>query len=197
MTWRRVFAECLEPDALVEPEGDDLVLPGGDGTSLRVIGWSDGQAAIRIQADPGSGGVGHLTGIPPGRWQKRADYILFENVEGSDYAVILEMKKSLRIRERKPYWQVRATRPIVAYLESLAWNVDSRVGRVVLRHVVVGRESGDRIPKQAPRARPRSLGCRWRVAGIEGVRFIAEELPLTWLVADPRQWDDCLEDDRQ
>ena len=195
MTWRRVFAKCLEPDALVEPEGDDLILPGGDGTSLRVIGWSDGQAAIRIRADSGSRGVGHVTGIAPGHWQQRADYILFSHVNDVDYAVIVEMKKKLRPGDPKAYRQVRATRPIVAYLETLAGSVGRCVHRVVSRNVVVASEAEDRIPKRPPRFREGDVGSRWRLDGIEGVRFIAEELPLGWLVEDPGQWEDCLEGD--
>ena len=195
MDWRGVFAKCLESTALIEPRGSDLVLPGDESTKLTVTGWSQACVAIRIRGGK-RGGVDHVRGLRKDRGlERRADYILFVSLRESNYAVILEMKRSLRSRDPRAYEQVRATRPIVAYLESLAWNVGCRCARVVLRHIVVGSESGDRIPKQAPRARPSSVGSRWRAADIEGTRFIAEELPLTWLVADPRQWEGSLEED--
>lgn len=197
INWRSVFAGCLEPGSLVESDGSRLCLPGAGGTSLILTGWNCSHAAIRIRDQPGSHGVGHLPGIAEGANRRRiADYILFTEVEGAHYAIMVEMKKTLHPGDRRAYLQVRATRPVAAYLTTLAQNEGGHSGPVVFRHVVVAAEREDRIPKTPPRPRLIEAGCRFDEAGVQGLRFLAGQLPVEALVADPEQRCECPEEQR-
>lgn len=158
-----------------------------------------------LRGGAGSKGVGHVPGIAPGRRRQRrgrqqcrrqqiAGYILFATVDGRDYAVTIELKKSFRSGDRTPYCQLRATRPIVAYLESLARNEGRSAGAIVVRHVVVASESGGLLPKTFPRARFVPAGCRWSERDISGLRFVGEQLPFRALTGSPEDRAACPEE---
>ena len=196
-SWQSVFANCLESESLVESEERRIRLSGAEGTSLTLTGWNPSHAAIRIREKGKPGGVFHLPGLAQGSDRHRiADYILFAEIKGAHYAIIVEMKKTLRPGNRGGYRQVRATRPVVAYLKRLARDEGSRSGPVALRHVVVAAEPGDRLPKSPPRPEPIQAGCRWNEDGVHGLRFLAEQLPVEALVEDPKLRCECPDERR-
>ena len=196
-SWRSVFANCLESESLVKSDGRRICLPGAENTNLALTGWNPSHAAIRIREQGRRGGVNHLPGIAQGSNRNLiADYILFAEIEGSHYAIILELKKTLRPGERKGYRQVRATRPVAAYPKRLARNEGYHSGPVALRHVVVAAEPGDRLPKSSPRPEPIGARCRWNEEGVHGLRFLAEQLPVEALVEDPDLRSECPDERR-
>lgn len=191
-SWQSVFANCLEPESLVKADGQRIHLPGAENTSLTLTGWNPAHAAVRIRGQGKRGGVEHLPGIAQGNNRHLiADYILFTEIEGSHYAIILELKKTLRPGDRKGYYQVRSTRPISAYLKRLARDEGYHSGPVAQRHVVVAAEAGSRVPKSPPRPVPIGAVCRWRIAGVAGLRFLAEQLPVEVLVENPELRSEC------
>ena len=183
--WHGVFAECLEDGCLIQADGTEIRLPGSEDTYLTVTGWSPANAAIRMRSE--GEGVGH----PPGIAQKRellriADYVLFAEVKGKQYVLILEMKKQVGSGDTRPYEQVRRTRPVAAYLERLARDEGPPSSREINpRHVVVAAEAGGRIPKSPAKRRPFQPEHCWKRKGVGGWSFLGTRFPLRALIKAP------------
>ena len=187
-SWRDVLAECLDPAGLVDCAGPRCRLRGSRGTELTITGWRPEFAAVRIRGEKGSAGVGHLPGVESRSGLLRsADYILFAQVENIPYAVVVELKKSLRPGDERAHEQVYRTRPMAAYLSRMARDSGVSGPQPELRHVVVAAQPGQLLRRPIARTAPLALVYEWRLGQVRGFHFLAEQLPIEALVADPSE----------
>ncbi len=115
-----------------------------------------------------------------------ADYILFAEIDGTHYAVILEMKKSFRPRDTKPFEQVWCTRPVVSYLKRLACDEEGLLPQdVVVRHIVVAARFRERLSKPSVKESPLEPDDRLDYRGVACSVFLGSRLPLDALVVGP------------
>ena len=114
-----------------------------------------------------------------------ADYILFAEIAGTHYAVLLEMKKSFRPGDTKPFEQIWRTRPLVSYLKRLARDEEGLLPQeVVFRHIVVAAEFGERLAKPPVKKSPIEPDERRMYRGKAFHVFVGSRLPLEALVPE-------------
>ena len=109
----------LKPDSLQGLDtGDSFILEerqrNQEDTRVELIGISSPFLAVRMNK------LNHLSALKPekDKWNQICDYLLIGQANGSDYAIFVELKKTLR-EEEKPKEQLRRSLPILEYLLSV------------------------------------------------------------------------------
>ena len=83
-----------------------------------------------------------------GDLKKICDYLLIGQLDGSDYAIFVELKKTLR-EEEKPKEQLRRSLPILDYLLSVcAVEHGSGEHNLTIRYILIAEQSVDTLNKQ-------------------------------------------------
>lgn len=174
----------LKPDFLQEPEKDDpLILeePQKDQEDTRVelIGVSTPFLAIRMRK------LSHLSALREGDWRQICDYLLIGQSNGSDCAIFVELKKTLR-EEEKPKEQLRRSLPILEYLLSVCAVERGNSGKFNLtpRYILIAEKLSERLSKQPSRG---GQGGRWEqkvYKSIEVTTFVGTTVDFAALAKD-------------
>ena len=81
--------------------------------------------------------------------KKICDYLLIGQSDGNDYAIFVELKKTLREEEDKPKEQLRRSLPILDYLLSVcAVEYGSRGHNLTIRYILIAEQSINTLNKQ-------------------------------------------------
>ena len=84
-----------------------------------------------------------------GDLKKICDYLLIGQSDDSDYAIFVELKKTLRAEEERPKEQLRRSLPILDYLLSVcAVEHGSGEHNLTIRYILIAEQSIDTLNKQ-------------------------------------------------
>ena len=84
-----------------------------------------------------------------GDLKKICDYLLIGQSDDSDYAIFVELKKTLREEEERPKEQLRRSLPILDYLLSVcAVEHGSGEHNLTIRYILIAEQSIDTLNKQ-------------------------------------------------
>ena len=173
----------LKPDFLQGQETDDLLIleepqDTQEDTRIELIGVSEPFLAIRMRK------LSHLSALQQGDWRQICDYLLIGQSNGSDCAIFVELKKTLR-EEEKPKEQLRRSLPILEYLLSIC-AVEYSNGKKfkpALRYILIAEKLNERLSKQPSR---RSNGGKWgqqAYKSIEVTTFVGMTVDLATLAS--------------
>lgn len=121
--------------------------------AVTLFGVAAGAATMSLRR------LDHLSAVKPGEWRQKCDYIVLAASGEVDYAVLVELKKTVGYSV-KPLEQLIRTKPIVEYLVELGRLEGGRRGRIEFRYVVFARRYDSNLIKDAVRLDPR--GSTWR-----------------------------------
>ena len=149
------FADCLREIL----EIDTLTSPDENGV-LVLVEKESGQRAQLTGAPPDLvavdlikiGKIGQMSGLnKDGDWKKSCDYLLAFQENGNDRALLIELKKTLRIDNRyRGMNQLRWTRPLLDYLRSVCEVqrlADSGSLEVDVQYALISEEPHRSLPK--------------------------------------------------
>jgi len=99
--------------------------------------------------------IGSLSGVKEGEWKQVCDYLFLFEEEGEDYAVFVELKKTLNEENEKGMEQLRRSFPFLEYLRSVCeihHSAESAKLRIIVRYSLVGNQISQRLDKQHVKA---------------------------------------------
>ena len=99
--------------------------------------------------------IGSLSGVKEGEWKQVCDYLFLFEEEGEDYAVFVELKKTLNEENEKGMEQLRRSLPFLEYLRSVCeihHSAESAKLRIIVRYSLVGNQISQRLDKQHVKA---------------------------------------------
>lgn len=137
----------LKPELIQEAESDDPFIleespKNQEGTRVELHGVSAPFLAVRVKK------LNHLSALQQGAWRQICDYLLIGQSDGNDYAVFVELKKTLR-EEEKPREQLRRSLPLLEYLLSVcAVEYSSGKSNLTIRYVHIAERLNTRFAKQ-------------------------------------------------
>ena len=152
-------------EAILKPElrqgldtGDSFILEERQrnqaDTRIELIGISSPFLAVRMNK------LNHLSALKPekDKWNQICDYLLIGQANGRDYAIFVELKKTLR-EEEKPKEQLRRSLPILEYLLSVcAVEYGNGQSNLTIRYVLIAeRENTNIYKRRSQRGRQRQL----------------------------------------
>ena len=134
--------------------------------------------AIRVEK------VNHLPGVQEGRFRKICDYLLVAQIDGQIHAVFIEMKATLREKEREPKEQLVRSLPVLEYLKSVC-----RVEYVCLdsalcatEHFWIIGEKGGPLDTQGVTANPKRRISRLSHKGADITTFVGPRMRFVELI---------------
>lgn len=145
---------------------------------VKIMDLPDTFTTIRMG---GRAKLNHHPSLEKGAWNKICDYLLIARIHGEDYAVLVELKKSLSSRG-SPEEQLLRSGPILEYLLAVCDIEENRtVSRPKTSHVIVF----ERVRLDKFSLRPNVTGQIDSIShkSIEIDRFKGEELELVDLIA--------------
>ena len=95
--------------------------------------------------------IGSLPGVKDGEWKQVCDFLLLFEEEGEDYAIFVELKKTLNVEDKKGTEQLRRSLPFLEYLRSVCeihYGVESSKLRKIVGYCLVGNQNSQRLDKQ-------------------------------------------------
>ena len=139
----------LKPELLQGLEtGDSFILEerqrNQEDTRVELIGISSPFLAVRMNK------LNHLSALKPekDKWNQICDYLLIGQANGSDYAIFVELKKTLR-EEEKPKEQLRRSLPILEYLLSVcAVEYGNGQSDLTIRYALIAERENTKIYKR-------------------------------------------------
>ena len=97
--------------------------------------------------------IGSLSGLKSGNWQKTCDYLLVFNQGSRDYAIFVELKKTLYEDKTEGMEQLRRSLPYLKYLHSVCrLQFGSNLREPIVKYIIVAVRYSRRFDKQ--RVRP-------------------------------------------
>ena len=126
------------------------------------------------------GKVSHLSCLKDGNWKQICDYLLIAQINGNDYAIFIELKKTLT-RENKPKEQLRRSLPLLDYLLSVCKVEFGNVPEVLIKYVIIAEKLNERLDKQRTRVRPFSPVTKENYKTMEILKFITPKIGITEL----------------
>ncbi len=142
----------LRPELLQGLEtGNSLILEerqrNQDDTKVELIGVSSPFLAVRMDK------LNHLSALKPERerWNQICDYLLIGQSNGSDYAILVELKTTLGERTKaKGKEQLLRSLPILEYLLSVcaAEYGSSEKSNLTIRYVLIAEKEHSKIYKR-------------------------------------------------
>ena len=118
--------------------------------------------------------VGHLPGVIDGELRQICDYLLVSKSAGMEYAIFIELKKTLK-EDKKGMEQLRRSLPILEYLRSVCQiHHMSKKAALEVRYFLIGTKNHSKFDKQ--RVRPRLGTEKEAYKGIEVQTFVGERL---------------------
>lgn len=129
--------------------------------------------------------IGSLSGVKHGEWKQICDFLLLFEEEGKDYAVFVELKKTLYEENKKGMEQLRRSLPFLEYLRSVCEIHNSAEPAkldIIVRYSLVGNQISQRLDKQHVKA-GYPLPSE-NHSGISVHMFVGERLRFTSLIRD-------------
>ncbi len=127
--------------------------------------------------------IGRLSGVKNGNWSKRCDYLLIGQAEGMDYAIFVELKRTLKKDQEglEGMEQLRRSLPILEYLRSVCQiHHMTKKAALEVRYFLIGTKNHSKFDKQ--RVRPR-LGTEKEVyKGIEVHTYLGDRIGFNQLL---------------
>lgn len=97
--------------------------------------------------------IGSLSGLNNGSWMKTCDYLLVFNKSDRDYAIFVELKKTLYEDKSDGMEQLRRSLPYLKYLHSVCrLQFASNLREPIVKYIIVAERYSRRFDKQ--RVRP-------------------------------------------
>ena len=138
-----VDGKCLTfPDAV-----GTVVMEEKDVMEVEVVGFP--QDAIIMQINQC---LGAWAGIKKGPWKRLCDYMMIYHIEGKDYVVLIELKKTIN-EDDKGMEQLRWSLPVLDYLYSICrvklnTSANTKKSFQAVQYVLIGKKGPDRLDKQ-------------------------------------------------
>ena len=152
--------EILEDKVLVSLTNGSMILQEKGVMKVEVVGIPSGVTAIDIDQLAGERGKSDsLPSVKDGPWKQHCDYLLVCEDENGEAAIFVELKKTLKQRE-KGMEQLRRSLPLLEYLCSICrihQNMQPDDSRVDARYILIRdavsrtRDADSRIDKQPVR----------------------------------------------
>lgn len=140
----------LADKTLVSPRSDGrTILREKDVMELEVADIPSNITIINMRR------IGGLSGVKHGEWKQVCDFLLLFEEEGEDYAVFVELKKTLNEENEKGMEQLRRSLPFLEYLRSVCeihHSGESAKLRIIVRYLLVGSQINQRLDKQHVKA---------------------------------------------
>ena len=145
---------------------------------IKVVGLSEPVTTIRMGS--GKGKLSHTPSLKDGPGKKICDYLLLAQIDGTDHAIFIELKKSLGSRG-DPEEQLLRSRPLLEYLLAVC-DVEQggKVSRPRISYVLVYEEI--KLNKAVLRPDPKGMIDEIPYKSINIKRFQGTELELADLV---------------
>lgn len=124
--------------------------------------------------------VNHLSCLKEGKLKQICDYLLVAQINDSNYAIFIELKKTLT-EENKPKEQLRRSLPLLDYLLSVCKIEFGNVPKVLIKYVIIAEKLNERLDKQRTRVRPRRPLAKETHETIEILTFITPKIGITEL----------------
>ena len=129
--------------------------------------------------------MGRLKGMKPGVCEKRCDYLVVSEAGRKNLAVFVELKKTLDEDVSEGMNQLRQSRPLLDYLQSVCRihvGRNSHSSETIIRYCLLGEQLNARIPKESPKVkRP------WRVEMYRDIKvatFVGDVISFDELCTD-------------
>ena len=124
----------------------------------------------------------HLSGLREGPWNKVCDYLLVGTADGDDYAIFVELKKTL-YGDGKPKNQLRWSLPIFKYLCAICaihstCEINNR--NTLVRYFLIGTKNHPRFDKQRVRPQPHVQKDGYK--DIEVHTYLGDRIPFNLLL---------------
>ena len=104
------------------------------------------QRAVAIKL----GKIGSLSGVKDGVWRRTCDYLVVCAIDGQDFAIFIELKKTINEDERGRE-QLRRSLPILEYLYGICrihHDMKKRELTLIVRYFLIGMRRSSRFDKQ-------------------------------------------------
>ena len=125
----------------------------------------------------------HLSVLIDGPCKRICDYLLIFALDGKDYAILIELKKTLTDKQ-KPKEQLRRSLPFLAYLRSVCdveYGNDTDNSNMCIRYFRIGEKLSERFDKQFVRVVPNRIMRREEYKDIVVNTLIGPTISLTTL----------------
>ena len=175
----------LKPELLQELKTDDPFIleerqKNQEDTRVELIGASPPFLAVRMNK------LNHLSGLKPvkERWNQICDYLLIGQSNGSDYAILVELKTTLGERtEAKGKEQLLRSLPILDYLLSVcaAEYGSSEKSNLTIRYALIAKKEHSKIYKRQSQRGRRGQLRKEMYKSIQVVTFVEPTVHFTAL----------------
>lgn len=177
------IAECIDSRWLVKPVNGVLCLveklKERRNMRFEVNDLPASIAAIRVEK------VNHLPGVREDRFRKICDYLLVARIDGQFHAVFIEMKATLREKEKEPKEQLVRSLPILEYLKSVC-RVEYRCLDSALRATehfwIIGEKGSGTLDTQGVTANPKRRMRQLSHKGANIATFVGPRMRFAELV---------------
>lgn len=180
MNWDRALRRVLEERVFVDADaGGEVRLEERGEMAVTLFGVAAGAATISLRS------LDHLSAVKRGERRRKCDYIVLVALGQVDYAILVELKKTIGY-DTRPLDQLVRTRPIVEYLGALGRLEDGPRGPFEFRYVVFARRFGANLMKDAVRVNPKESAWRRCWKGERFAIFARDRISLAAVLAATR-----------
>lgn len=180
MNWDGALRRALEERVFVDADaGGEVRLEEKGEMAVTLFGVAAGAATMSLRS------LDHLSAVKQGEWRQKCDYIVLVALNQVDYAVMVELKKTVG-HDTKPLDQLVRTKPIVEYLAALGRLEDGPRGPLDCRYVVFARRFGANLMKDAVRVNPKESARRRCWKGERFAIFAQDRISLDAVLAATR-----------
>lgn len=124
--------------------------------------------------------VSHLSCLKDGKLKQICDYLLITQINGNDYALFVELKKTLT-EENKPKEQLRRSLPLLDYLLSVCRVECGNAPKVLIKYAIIAEKFSERLDKQKTRVTPSKPVSKEKYKAINVLKFITPKIGITEL----------------
>ena len=139
--------DILHDSALVLPKGSgSVILREKDVMDIEVAGIPSDITIVNMQR------IGSLSGVKEGEWKQICDFLLLFKDKGEDYAIFVELKKTLdEGSKQKGKEQLRRSLPLLEYLRSICeiqYDTAPRNLERTILYSIIGKQVSEKLDKQ-------------------------------------------------
>lgn len=127
--------------------------------------------------------VGCLSGMKEGNWKQICDYLIVFNNGHKDFAIFVELKKTLYGDEAKGMEQLRRSLPYLKFLHSVCEihaESEPAKSKISVLYSLIGKQANNRLDKQRLRARNPLPSMNYK--GITVGMFVGERIRFSSLI---------------
>lgn len=183
MTLERRLNEVLAQSVLESEKDDRIILRERQRDSRMIVTVSTPSisvAAIRLSKSS------HLPVLKDGPWKRICDYLLVYAFDGIEYAIFVELKKTLS-DDNGPKEQLRRSLPFLEYLSSVCdieYGNETAHSSMRIRYFRIGEKLSPRFDKQFVKVGPDRILKREKYKSIAINTLVGSRVSLSTLSGD-------------